>query len=887
MQPFVLPLRALDRHSLTVAGGKAANLGELMRAGFPVPDGFCLTTAAYRRFVQAANLGERVAAILAGLNIADAQRLAAAGAEIRALFLAAAMPEEVATAVREAAAPFRGKPLAVRSSATAEDLPEASFAGQQDTFLNVIGEGPLLEAVQRCWASLWTDRAIAYRQRNAIPHQSVALAVVVQEMVPAEAAGVLFTANPVSGRRAEAVVDASLGLGEAVVSGAVSPDNYVVDKGSLAILSRRLGSKEQQVVSLAEGGTRRVTVDAERAGRPAVDEAIIRQVVQAGNEIEAHFGWPQDVEWAVAEGKLYILQSRPITSLHPLPPKPADGRFHAYLSLNSLQGMLEPFSPLGASMFVEMAAHAFAGGDKSRAFVHEVAGRLYIDATPLLRGPLGPDFARLVLPEVDPVMGRILSRLFAEGRFGQPPALRPGQVRRFVARYRRFLLPVLFRVLRSLASPAGARRRLRTDIVPRIQAARAMLLQPYAVGEQFDAMRRLFDGAVSRGIFPRLLPLVVAGVASLKLAENLARREDLDMRLFARTRRGLPHNPTTIMDLELWALSRRVAGDAPSREALLAGDLAELSARYRAGTLPEALQAGMARFLKHFGHRTVREIDVAVPRWQEDPSYLFGILRNYLGMSDSAAADLHFARQKAEAEQAVADLIAQLRGRPGGEGKARVLAFLLGRYRGLGGLREAPKFYIIWLFAAVREMLLDAGRQLVEQGRLERADDVFFLRLPELEQAGNEPATYKGLVAERRRAYERELARTRIPRVLTSEGEVFYGEARSPGEASLAGTGASPGVARGRARIIRDPIGAHLQPGEILVAPSTDPAWTPLFLTAGGLVMEAGGMMSHGSIVAREYGIPAVVGVAEATARLRDGEEVEVDGNEGVVRRVT
>jgi pyruvate,water dikinase len=711
--------------------------------------------------------------------------------------------------------------------------------------------------------------------------------VVVQVMVPAEVAGVLFTANPVSGKRKEAVIDASIGLGEAVVSGAVSPDNYLVDKVSLEITAKSIGSKQVQVVSLAQGGTAKVEVESAAAAGQALPDEMIRELTRTGSAIEAHYGWPQDIEWAVAGGKLYILQSRPITSLHPLPPAPKDGRFHAYISISSMQGMLEPFTPLGASLFVEMSCYAFVGGDKERAFLHDVAGRLYVDATPLLRGPLGPHFPRLVLPEVEPVIGRIVSRLLAEGRFQQPPPLRPRHVARFVGRYWRTLLPVVARVWRNLLSPAGARRRLRTDILPRLAAMREELLRPHPLGEQPGVMRRVFDDTLKRQIFFRLVTLVIAGIASYKQAENLARREGLDERAIERVRRGLPHNVTTIMDLQLWAMAQRIKADAASRTALEGRDPTALTALYHAGELPPVLQTGMAEFLKRFGHRAVREIDLGVPRWMEDPTYLFGILRNYMGMNDpDTAPDVHFARQKAEAEQAVDDLVAEMRLRPDGQRKAAVLAFLLGRYRQLGGLREAPKFYIMWLFRGIREMMLDAGRQLAAQGRLDRPDDVFFLRFPELEQAGKETTAYQDLVAARRREYARELARTRIPRVLTSEGEVLHGEALAPGDGALGGTGASPGVARGKARVVRDPIGAHLEPGEILVAPSTDPAWTPLFLTAGGLVMEAGGMMSHGSIVAREYGIPAVVGVAEATHRLKDGEEVEVDGHQGIVRVV-
>ena len=749
---------------------------------------------------------------------------------------------------------------------------------------NVSGPAALLEAVRRCWASLWTDRAIAYRQRNGIAHEGVALAVVCQEMVAAEVVGVLFTANPVSGRRLEVVIDASLGLGEAVVGGLVSPDNYVVDKQALRITARRVSAKNVQVVASPQGGTAQAPVEATRARMPALPDEAIRELARTAIAVEQHYGQPQDVEWAFAAGTLYILQSRPITSLFPAPPPRPDGQYRIYMSLNTAQGMLEPFTPLGGSTLATLANEVFVGEQSDRKVLVELGGRIYADVTDLLRNRLGRHLPTAFFPEVEPVTARILVTLLADPRLGPYPESSRHVAFRLLRRGWPSLRRFLWSILRNLLDPARARRRVDEVMIPYLRKLREEVRRPVPLGSQADVARRAFRGGLGALLFPNLLPLVVPGVASYKQAEMIVRRLGLSEELYWTARQGLPHNRTTLMDLDLWALARQVQGDAESSALLHGEEPSVLAARYREVGLPGVLQRGMGDFLARYGHRGVREIDLGIPRWAEDPTYLFAVLRGYVDLPEEGAPDRHFAAQAAAGERAARELVAQARKAPGGFVQAKRLGFFLGRFRQLGGLRETPKFLITWLFQALREMMLAAGDQLVAQGRLECREDTFFLHFTELERLGDGDLPVARLVAERKREYERELRRPRAPRVVTSEGEAFYGEPLAADGGGLVGAGASPGVVRGRARVIRDPLGAKLAAGEILVAPSTDPAWTPLFLTAGGLVMEAGGAMSHGSIVAREYGIPAVVGLPEATTRIADGQKIEVDGSRGVVR---
>ncbi len=834
---LVRPLASLARTDVALAGGKGANLGELIAAGFPVPVGFVVTTEAYA-----------MAADRTGVDADDPL-------SARERLLAVEIPDAVAAEVSDAYRALLGGRVAVRSSATAEDLPGASFAGQQDTFLNVVGEDAVLDAVRRCWASLWNERAVAYRSAQAIDPRSVRLAVVVQRMVDASVAGVLFTADPISGRRGRAVIDAHSGLGDVVVSGAVNPDHFAVDAREGAILERRGAS---------------------------LSEAELRALAALGARVEQRFGSPQDIEFALDGSRaIWLVQSRPITTLFPLPanaPDP-DVDLRVYFSANVAQGMFEPITPMGLqTLRLIFASIAAAVGRPVRdpfagvAAVVEAGMRLFIDVTPLLRDPL---VGRLPQRATEAMEARSAS-IFKGLR--NDPRLAPRRRSRLTT-LRRALPPIAHTgiprfALRMLLRPEAGRAELqgvladiaRVDLPPKADAT-----------ARLDAFERLFAGRPRR-FLPLLLGTVIAGVGSFVLATRLlrgvARPDEMQTVL-----RGLPHNPTTEMDLALWGLSRRARRDPPSARALVERSPRELAADYRAGTLPPPLQGELAAFLATYGHRAIGEIDLGLPRWSEDPAHLLGAIANYLRLEESALApDEQFDKGAREAEATIATLLRRVHGP-----RRWIARAALRRVRSLAGLREMPKFQIVRVLARGRELLAPVGAELAARARIARADDIYFLTLPEARRAvaGED---LREIVAERRATYVRELGRRRVPRVLLSDGTEPEAELPVVMDGALRGTPASPGVATAPARVIRSPQGARLEPGEVLVAPSTDPGWTPLFLTAGGLVMEMGGMMSHGAVVAREYGIPAVVGVAGATERIATGQRVTVDGTRGAVR---
>jgi pyruvate,water dikinase len=886
---IALDLVTVDGDSLALVGGKAANLGELTAAGLPVPPGFAVTTEAYRRVVEATDLG-RLCAVLATTNASDTAALADHARRARELLAAATVPPEVTEAVTAAYGALGAGsdiPVAVRSSATAEDLPTASFAGQHDTYLNVVGTQAVLDAVHRCWISLWTDRAVSYRAVNDIDHTGVELAVVVQRMVDVAVAGVLFTADPVTGRRHRAVLDASPGLGEAVVSGAVNPDRFVVDADTGEILERRLGDKRLAIRAVSGGGTEQV-VRPPDALTASLSDTQVRRLVALGAAVERHYGAPQDIEWALDDqGLVWLTQARPITTLFPLPAAETFARDGAqvrvYFCASLAQGLHRPITPMGLAAFRVLGssmAHVLGGVTvpdpvRGPAMVTEAAGRLFLDVTALIRHPVG----RVVFPRVLDVMEArsavVLRRLREDPRL----ATRRGGRMLFARRVARFAIHyrVPLVALQAVANPAVVHRRcarLAADLHDRAQPLRG------ATGnERLEAVIHLLGRGIVP-IFPRVAPAAAAGFGMLALARWLL-GEDAHPGDLQTVLRGLPHNVTTEMDLNLWQLAASMRTNTATATAVRDGDGADLAARYRAGTLPTVLQHGLEEFLRTYGHRAVAEIDIGMPRWREDPGYVLGVLANYLRLPEDAADPASDFRRGAAAAEA---MIATLRDRARRRGRVRATAvgFSLDRTRQLAGLREMPKYLLVLGLAGARAELTTIGHQLATADRVAAPDDVFFLSLSEVRVA-LDGADLRDLVRRRRETYLRELRRRRLPRLLLSDGTEPEAATAPASDGALRGTPASAGVVTAAARVVLDPAGAHLEPGEILVAPSTDPGWTPLFLTAGGLVMEMGGANSHGAVVAREYGIPAVVGVPDATMRITTGQPIQVDGTNGVV----
>ncbi|MEU4538601.1 PEP/pyruvate-binding domain-containing protein [Streptosporangium sp. NPDC023825] len=805
----LIHLSEIDPSMTGLVGGKAAGLGGMIKADERVPDGFCLTTEAYT---------------------------------------SRDLPEDELVDAYER---LGGGRVAVRSSATAEDLPYASFAGQQDTYLNVEGAGPLIDAVRRCWDSLYTERAVAYRAAAGI--DEAAMAVVVQRMIDPVVAGVLFTANPITGCRTETVVDAAPGLGTAIVDGTVVPDHYVLGHPPPALPD--------------SGGC--------LGGRQ------LEELREAGRRLQELFGSPQDIEWAIdSGGTLWLLQSRPITTLFPAPPETCDMRL--YLEFGHIQGMLRPTTPMGVSLLKTGSALWFkaAGAtvdprDPLPRLV-PIGGRLYFDLTDFIRNRSMRKRLGASLQVYGPRVQGAVERVLDDPRFA-PRGGMPFRLRSAVKITLRLAPGAVFGLARSLAGPDAARARAYRAV----EEIKRLTVPPSEPATSAERLRWVVEDSHRAVMSPDMMGLVwpltagiLAGVAPSALLEGVATAEELDIVLG-----GMPHNVTTEMDLALW----QVAVNAREhRDLFLATPPEELAARYHAGELPDI---GMAGFLDRYGMRAAAEIDVGMLRWEEEPAPLFATIANYLRVdAPEQAPDRRFAQAARRAEKTIETL--SRRARRSRPVRARPAIFLMRRSRKLTGLREIAKFAWLQVIRAARRQLLLIGGDLARRGLLERADDIMFLDLSEARSAVHDRADHRDLVAARRAEYERELRRPTVPGALLSDGtDVETLAPPGPAEAGvLVGMAGAAGRATGRARVIRDPAGAHIEPGEILVAPTTDPGWTPLFLTTAGLVTETGSPMAHGPTVAREYGIPAVICVRNATHEIRTGQLITIDGAAGTVR---
>ncbi len=884
---WTLPLDSSEA-SLASVGGKGLNLARLVRAGFSVPGGFLITTAAYRSFVQTNNLQPFITQALAGIRPDDPQALQEASAAIRARFDEGVMADTLAAAFTETYGRLENHPVAVRSSATAEDLPDMSFAGQQDTFLNILGAQNLLDAIVHCWSSLWTARAIGYRARNHISSQDVALAVVVQEMVESEASGVLFTANPLSGKRSETVIDATLGLGEALVSGQVEPDHYVVDRASGEIIEKKVGAKALIITSEKGGGIH--TTVGQATTSQAIPDGIIKDLVDLGQNVAEHYQHePQDIEWGWAEEKLFLLQSRPITSLYPLPPAPPSHPLQVMFSFAAVQGIMDPITPLGQDIMI----YFFSGLSRlfqphttpeSQGVALVAAERLYLNFTGALRHAKGRKLMLAAMGWIEPSVRQATETLLYEPDL----SLVPRHIRLISwLRLLRFMAGMIARMLYTIARPDAGRRAVQKYFLALENQVEDLFQPATSLTQQLDTLEHFFL-LTTQQLFSSILPRIAGGMSMLNLLLKLARPLPDGESLVLEITRGLPHNVTTEMDLALWETAKTIRNDSAALMVFRQEDAATLARFYLHTALPPVAQQAVSDFLARYGMRGLGEIDMGRLRWREDPTPVMQSLQSYLHIErPDQAPDEVFRRGAVAAEQAIERLAGELRRTPRGRIKSKMVRFAARRVRALNGLRETPKFLIIRIMGIIRTALLKQGEVLAADNVIQDPTDLFYLHLTELRAlAEGDRRDWQALVEERRAQYAQEKRRRQIPRLLLSDGRAFYEglhASANDGEGIVTGSPVSPGVVEGTVHVVFDPTHVQLKPGEILVCPGTDPSWTPLFLAAGGLVMEVGGMMTHGSVVAREYGIPAVVGVHQATTRLQTGKRVRVNGSSGEV----
>lgn len=875
--PYIRWFHEAEATDLAQVGGKGANLGRLAGAGFPVPPGFCVTAAAYRQFVHGGGLHERILGRLA--EVRDAAAIEVVSKSVRQEIRAQPIPDDIVAAIRTAYGQLgdAAAPVAIRSSATAEDLPQASFAGQQDTYLNVRGADAVMEHVRRCWASLWTARAVAYRLEQGFAHGDILLATVVQAMIESEVSGVMFTVNPVSGRRGETVINASYGLGEAIVSGLVTPDTYVVYPQSRLIRQREVGRKEVEIVYAADGSVDERPITGGRATQPSLTDAQVLALAELGQRVEDHYGGPQDIEWALRQGAFYLLQSRPITTLGDTPAfDPADHWTRA-MFVEILPDAPSPqFCSVLEPLFTNMLDFTFrnlgqeppADIPASAVFYHQPYLNLrYIRAA--LAGLSESSRERLAGRIANPFAEHAEHAEHAGGRPSLADLRLAWHMLRTVDNLPRRLQPVIARYYEELRHHAArdtaamsddelalAARQLALEILPPLVAYDFLLIAALSFAQQ------LIDVALARAELP-----------------------DPD-RVRGQLMSGVTGNLTMQTNNALWQLAqvaRRLPGVV---EAVTDGPDEALLERVRAAPDGPAFNAALDDFLAEYGHREIR-MDIAYPTWIEDPVPVLRFVRAYLtaeGAPDPAEQERTLADQRRRAAAAVnAGLGRSIAGRIVFR---RLFSWALDRAAALGRERDTMHFHWTASFPVLRRQLREIGQRLTAAGHLDDTADVYCLALDDLVDAVARPRPLQALAARRRRAWQRD--QTRLWPTEIRHGEEVYeaapGGRLAVGRQALRGIAGSPGVASGPVCIVRGPEDfGKLRRGDVLVAPLTNPVWTPLFALAGAVVTDSGGILSHGAIVAREYGLPAVMGASGATRALRDGQRVTVDGVRGTV----
>ena len=870
MSPYLLDFKDIDKTKLTIVGGKGANLGELSRiAGIQVPEGFCITTEAYKRIIgQSAEL-KVLMDQLSSLKVEDREKIAKVSGEIRKIIEEITIPKDIDEVITCHLTKLGDKKAyAVRSSATAEDLPTASFAGQQDTYLNIKGKDSILQHVSRCWASLFTDRAVTYRIQNGFDHSKVYLSVVIQRMVFPQAAGIMFTADPITSNRKVVSIDASFGLGEALVSGLVNADIYKVREGR--IVDKKISTKKLGVYALEKGGTEEREIEPEQQNNQTLIDQQILQLEKMGRKIEGHFGRPQDIEWCLYEGAFYIVQSRPITTLYPVPVV-TDDKIHVFYSFAHRQMMTEAMSPLSITFFQMLLRFM------SDVPLCEAGGRLYGDTSNELRSLLMRKSFIKGMATVDVLMMNALNNVIKREDIMKNlyKSKRPMVGGKLIAFW---LLKTIECYLKNDPAIAeGFMTRNRALLMDLEQQA-----QNISGKELFDFINKSL--AQIKDNMMDTYGVVFAGAyATSWLNKNLEKW--LSEKNAADTlAQSVSNNVTSQMGLELLDVSdvvRKYPEIIKYMENPNDGSFFEDLVKLPGG--PEVSDA-IKTYLKKYGMRCSAEIDIIRIRWNEKPTILVPLILGNIKVYPPDAHAAKFQQGLKEAQEKEQDILTRLQALPGGNRKAKKTKKVISILRNYAGYREFNKYILVWYEWIVKQVIMKEAEALVQQGLIEEKDDIFFLRLDELKKVIKTNKVDYSIIKKRKEEYE-VFKKLTPPRIITSDGEIISGEydTKNIPKGALAGVPVSSGIIEGRARVILRIEDANIEEGDILVTTFTDPSWTPVFVSIKGLVTEVGGMMTHGAVVAREYGLPAVASVENATKLIKDGQRIRINGTEGYV----
>lgn len=869
MKQYVIFFDQINHASISDVGGKGANLGEMKQARFPVPDGFCVTTHAYKDFIATSSSAmKQFFAELDALDVADLEQLQALGKRIRSHLQQVAIPEPIREAVVQAwNKNGQDYMYAIRSSATAEDLPNASFAGQQDTYLSVKGQEPLLAHIRLCWASLFTDRAISYRVKNGFNHRDVYISIVVQRMVTPDIAGVMFTADPITGNRNVVSIEAIFGLGEALVSGLVLADLYKIKNHT--VISRKIAKKKLAIYSLPDGGTITKDLQPNQQEQPTLNDCDLIELAALGKHIQRHYGRPQDIEYCMADGEIFIVQSRPITTLFPLPEDLQQQPLRVLLSFGHLQMMTNAMKPLGLSVLKDIFTPKI---------LKEAGGRIFLDVTDVLHDKVMRKVIPNFLLNVDEAMSRAVETIIKKPEFLAGRQATDGELR---VQMRKLLIPLTVRAGRQVhcGNPRQAREKVEQLMEKRITHTKQALSGVQGV-ERMQEVRRQLDTLFAD--FMEVFEPWLSGHKANELLKRIMGSKLSGEEELLKLNKSLPGNITSEMGLQLGDLADMLR-DLPEVQDYLTTAVDE-TFYTELDRIPggKKFRIDFEQFIAHYGMRCPGEIDLTIARWSEAPTHLVASLLGHIRSLKPGQHRQRFAEGEQEAEEATQRILQAFENT---HVRKKLVKRLITVYRHMEGLREHHKYLLVSVMAECKKAIMAEADVLVEKGVLLQAEDAHFLNLDDLMLLveGQNIHNVHSLIAKRKEQYQWHQT-LKPPRVMTNEGEIV----QVPGKRNLSantlvGTPVSPGVVEGVAHVILRVEDAMLSEGEILIAPHTDPGWTPLFQSAVAIITEAGGLLTHGAVIAREYGIPAVVGVDNATTLIRDGQKIRVDGVQGLV----
>ncbi|KAA9023950.1 phosphoenolpyruvate synthase [Niallia endozanthoxylica] len=863
MSSFVLGFQKIEKTQLLLVGGKGLHLGELSKMeGIQVPEGFCVTTAGFQKAIEQNEMYHTLLDQLTRLKVEDRDLIGKISRKIREILMEGEISSDVVKAVTHYLSKLGDEhAYAVRSSATAEDLPNASFAGQQDTYLNIIGKEAILQHIKKCWASLFTDRAVIYRMQNGFEHRQVYLSVIVQRMVFPQASGILFTADPISSNRKLLSIDASFGLGEALVSGLVSADCYKVKEDK--IVDQMIATKKLAIYGRKEGGTETREISPNQQKTQTLTAPQILQLARIGRRIEAYFGCPQDIEWCLVDDTFYIVQSRPITTLFPIP-EVNDQENHVYVSVGHQQMMTDPMKPLGLSFHLLITP----------APMRKAGGRLFVDVTPMLASPDRRNMLLNTMGQHDPLMKDALMTVVERGDFikslpNNQNSPSPGRNNADILAEIETNPTIVHELIKRSQTSID-------ELKQNIQTKSGLDLFDFILEDIKELKRLLFDPQ-SSAVF--MAAINASSWVNEKMNEWLGEKNAADT-----LSQSVPNNITSEMGLALLDVADVIR---PYPEVIKylqhAKDDNFLDELVQFDGGQEARDA-IYDYLNKYGMRCSGEIDITKTRWREKPLTLVPMILSNIKNFEPDAGKWKFEQGKQEALEKEQELLVRLKQLPDGEQKVKETKRMIDCIRNFIGYREYPKYGMINRYFVYKKALLKEAEQLVQAGVIREKEDIYYLTFDELREAVRTNKLNYEIINKRKDEY-RFYEKLTPPRVITSDGEIIAGKYKRENllDEVIVGLPVSSGVIEGRARVILNMEGADLEDGDILVTAFTDPSWTPLFVSIKGLVTEVGGLMTHGAVIAREYGLPAVVGVENATKQIKDGQRIRVNGTEGYI----